>query len=409
MATDDFGPTPIETPTEILDMAGPAPVSPRGWRISNRAKVASVAIAATATMIAGVAVWSPWRPAPPTGLHATSRTATSALISWRASAGSLVGPGSYLVLRGGKQVGSVPAGATSWTDHGLTPGVTYHYAVVAAGLGHSAPSATATVTAMTPSPVRLTADATHTTVALHWSPPPLAPAPDAYLLYNGTSLVDTLAGTTTAYTDKSQAPGAAFSYTVIAQWGNNLSRPSAAASGETVAAPLSSAVPVHVDTTGSPGPSWGPIVVGYDWDDAWSATPSCTPNDCTMSVTVGIGPSDKSDSTVPVPLRHSGSGYSGTATAKLTGCKTPQSVVMETDTVTLTMRPAKGAVHNGAWTAWTGTMVLSAPYLSLDNGYCPAGTWTFAVTSALSPGRPRFGSGKLRDFQRHFIANNDSS
>ena len=386
MATDDFGPTPIESPTEILDMPGPAPGPPRGWRVSNRAKVASVAIGAIATMIAGMVVWSPWKPAPPTALHATSRTATSVLVSWRASAGSLIGPGNYLVLRGGKQVGSVPAGDTSWTDHGLAPGMTYHYSVVAAGLGHSAPSATTTVTTMTPSPVRLTADATHTTVALHWSPPPLAPAPDAYLLYNGTSLVDTLAGTTTAYVDKSQAPGTSFNYTVIAQWGNNLSRPSAAASGETVAAPLNSTVPVHVDTTGSPGPSWGPIVVGYDWDDTWTATPTCTPNNCTMSVTVDIGPSDESDSTAPVPLQHSGSGYSGTTTAKLTGCKAPQSVVMETDTITLTMTPTKGAVHNGAWTAWTGTMVLSAPYLSLDNGYCPAATWTFAVTSGLSLG-----------------------
>jgi len=44
----------------------------------------------------------------------------------------------------------------------------------------------------------------------------------------------------------------------------------------------------------------------------------------------------------------------------------------------------------------------------LDNGYCPAGTWTFAVTSALSPGRSRFARGELKDFERHFIANNDS-
>jgi hypothetical protein len=124
--------------------------------------------------------------------------------------------------------------------------------------------------------------------------------------------------------------------------------------------------------------------VGYDWDDTWTATPSCTPNACTMSVTVTIGPSDKSVSTVPVPLRRSGSGYSGTATAKLTGCKAPQSVIMESDTITLTLAPAQGAVDNGAWTAWTGTMTMSAPYLAVGDGYCPSATWTFAVTSALS-------------------------
>src|SRR5690242_7746517 len=176
MATEHFGTTPIGIPADVLSIGGPPPAPRRGWRISNRAKVAALAIAATATLIAGVVVAAPWRPAPPTGLHATSRTATSVLVSWRASSGNLVGPGSYLVLRGGKQVGSVPAGATSWTDHGLAPGATYHYTVVAAGLAHSAPSATATVTTMAPSPVRLTADPTHTTVALHWAPPPLAPA-----------------------------------------------------------------------------------------------------------------------------------------------------------------------------------------------------------------------------------------
>jgi hypothetical protein len=103
-----------------------------------------------------------------------------------------------------------------------------------------------------------------------------------------------------------------------------------------------------------------------------------------MSVTVDVGPSDQSDSTAPIPLRHSGAGYSGTAEAKLTGCRTPQSVIMETDTITLTLAPAKGAVDNGAWTAWTGTMVMSAPYLTMDNGYCPSATWTFAVTSGLA-------------------------
>ena len=261
-----------------------APATPRGRGISRRAKVTSVAAVVVAGLIAGLVAWSPWKPNPPASVHATSPTATSALVSWHAASGIIAGPSNYLVLRDGRQVGSVPASATSWTDRGLTPGVTYGYTVVAAGLGHSAPSASATVTTMTPSPVRLTASATHTTVELHWSPSPLGPAPDHYVISNGTTVVATLPGTATSYADKGLAPGTSFQYTAVAQWGGYFSAPSPAADGATIAAPLSASVPVHVDTTSSPGPTWGPVVAGYRWDDTWNAMPSCTPGDCTMKV-----------------------------------------------------------------------------------------------------------------------------
>jgi hypothetical protein len=375
---------PVEAPPEAAVVAA---ALPRGRGISRRAKVASLAVAGVvaAGLIAGLVAWSPWKPNPPASVHATSPTATSVLVSWQAASGIIAGPTSYLVLRDGRQVGSVPASATSWTDHGLTPGVTYRYTVVAAGLGHSVPSASATVTAITPSPVRLTARATHTTVELHWSPSPLGPAPDQYVISNGTTVVATLPRTTTSYTDKGLTPGASFQYTVVAQWGGYFSGPSPAANGATVAAPLSASVPVHVDTTSSPGPGWGAVVAGYHWDDTWNAMPSCTPVDCTMKVIITVAPSDTYEYTpFPVTLNPSGAGYSGTAEAQVTGCKTPQQVIPETDTITLTLTPVKGKVRNGAWAAWTGAMVMSAPYLNEGDGYCPSGTWSFAVTSGLS-------------------------
>jgi hypothetical protein len=346
--------------------------------------IASVVVVVVVGLIAGVVAWSPWKPNPPANVHATSPTATSALVSWQAASGLIAGPSSYLVERDGRQVGSVPASATSWTDHGLTPGVTYRYSVVAAGLGNSVPSVTATVTTITPSPVGLTARATHTTVALHWSPSRLGPAPDHYVVSNGTTVVATLPGATTSYMDKGLTPGASFQYTIVAQWGGYFSGPSPAADGAVVSAPLSASVPVHVNTTSSPGPSWGPIVVDYHWDDTWNAMPSCTPGDCTMKVVISIAPSDTYQYTpFPVTLDPSGAGYSGTAEAQVTGCKTAQQVIPETDTITLSLTPVKGKVDNGAWTAWTGTMVMSAPYLNEGSGYCPSGSWTFAVTSGL--------------------------
>jgi hypothetical protein len=181
------------------------------------------------------------------------------------------------------------------------------------------------------------------------------------------------------------APGTSFQYTVVAQWGGYFSGPSPAADGTAVAAPLNSSVPVHVDTTASPGPGWGPIVVGYQWDDTWNAMPSCTPGSCTMRVLISIAPDRSGEYTpFPVALSPSGAGYSGTAETHITGCRIAGQVFPETDTVTLTLAPVNGKVQNGAWTAWAGTMEMSAPYLNEDNEYCPAANWTFAVTSRLS-------------------------
>src|ERR1700759_5717223 len=269
MAADDIDPVPAEAaggakgldaiesvsaaPFEGLPawvVGGPAPLPPRMRRISRRAKLASIAGVVVAVLIAGLVVWSPWMPNPPTEVRATSPTASSVVVSWVASNGSTLSPGNYRVLRNGRQVGSVSAGPTSWPDHGLAPGATYHYTVVAAGLAPSAPSATATVTTITPSPIRLTAHPTHPTVDLHWSPSPLGPTPEHYVLSNGTTVVATLPGTTTSYTEQSQSPGTSFNYTVVAEWGSYLSGPSAAASGATIASPLNSEVPVHGNTTG---------------------------------------------------------------------------------------------------------------------------------------------------------------
>jgi hypothetical protein len=387
-------PAPFEgLPAWVVGGPTPVPPPPRKPWISRRAKVASLAGVVVVALIAGLFVWSPWTPNPPSGVRATSPTATSAVISWHASSGGVVGPSSYLVLRNGGQVGSVPAGTTSWTDHGLAPGATYHYTVVAAGLAQSAPSATATVTTITPSPVRLTAHPTHTTVDLHWAPSPLGPVPDHYVISNGSTVVATLPGTTTSYTDQAQSPGTSFNYTVVSEWGNYLSGPSAAASGATIAAPLGSEVPVQVDTTSSPGSSWGSIVDGYHWDDTWSAAPACVPNSCpTMTMTMSIGPAGTyQNASFSMTLHSSGTGYSGSTTAKVTECKTSTTEIPYPNTITLTLTPTSGKVQNGAWAAWTGTMTMIAPYMDEGGGYyCPSASWAFAVTSGLSRSRRRW-------------------
>jgi hypothetical protein len=354
-------------------------------RFGRRARIAALAVVVAAALIAGVAVWAPWALSPPAAVRATSPTASTAVISWTASAG-VFGPDHYLVLRDGQQVGQVTASATSYTDHGLAPGRTYHYTVIAAGLANSGPSARATVRAATPSPAALAmSQVTHTTVTLRWSAPPNAPTPDHYVIYNGTTVVTTVPGTTMSYTDKAQTAGASFNYDVVAQWGSASSAPSAAASGQTLAPPLSPPVPVHVATTSVPGNGWVGEPVGYSWDDQWSAASACNAGSCRLTITLSlVPPGAEGYRQVPVTMHPSGSGgaYTGSGKARMTYCGgAPPKGTPETDTFKLTMTPARGSVLNGAWGAWTGAVVLHAPALTVATGTCPEGTWTFALRS----------------------------
>ena len=343
------------------------PLGRRGWTITTAGVVA-------AALIAGLIVWSPWKPDPPSAVHVTSPTATTAEITWAASTG-ISSPDHYLVLRDGQQVGSVPGGATSWTDHGLAPGTSYQYTVVAAGLVQSGPSAAVTVTTLAPSPVGLAVThVTYTTATMHWSPPGDAPAPDLYQIYNGSHLVDTIEGTVTSYTDSHEEPGNYFQYRVIAQWGDHKSRPSATAEGDMLYAPLSGSVPVTVRAT-SVASGWTGPKVGDHWDDNWVVSSACPGDKCTISANIDIS----GVAGLPITLHGSGSTYSGTAPAP--GAATCLSTKEKNDTLTLTIT-AKGAVAQGAWQAFTGTIVLNAPPTATSAGSCPAASWTYSVTGS---------------------------
>lgn len=373
--------------TEAAPAGGASPARKKRRRVSCRAKFAFLAVVVVLALVASVFVWSPWQPNPPSGVTATSPTATSALISWKPSGGGMVSPSGYHVLRDGRQVGAVPANVTSWTDHGLAPGTTYQYRVIAAGPKQSDSSAIATVTTLVPGPVRLTARATRTTVALHWSPSPLGPAPDRYVVAYGINPIATLPGTATSYTDTTQFPDTSFRYTVTAEWGRHQSVPTAV-TGTTIAPPLDGLVHVLVNTTAST-PGWtNAWSVDQSWDDTWIFTPSCSGSACgTMTVQFSVGQSSATgNNQFPVTVKQSGAGYSGSTTAQNTDCDLSASdEVDEMDTVTLTLTPAKvqnAKVPNGAWASWTGVMTMSAPSVSTADGTCSGGFWSFAVTSA---------------------------
>jgi len=78
-----------------------------------------------------------------------------------------------------------------------------------------------------------------------------------------------------------------------------------------------------------------------------------------------------------VNLTSSGAWYAGSTTAYISKCGS----VNTRNTVTLRIAADNGAVDNGAWNSWHGTWVVSSPYTPDGSSYyCPAQSWTFALT-----------------------------
>jgi len=346
-------------------------------RPSKRLVVVACGVVA-AGLVAGLLVWAPWNPSPnaPASVAAQSKTATTVTVSWPAAAGGAK-PASYVVLRDGKQAGEVPASQTSWTDHGLAPGTVHRYAVQTVGGGQtSGASVIATVTTLAPSPVGLSVTANYSQATLHWKPSPLGPAPSGYTIYNGSSEVMNLPGTATSYTDGGQQPGSAYKYSVVAHWGSHKSSPSAAVDGAVFSPPLNSSVQVQVKPTYVPSGATG-ATVGSTYGYPWSFDPICEVNACTMTVDGRIPTVSGKYYPFEVDLVGNGAGYSGSLSkARLTEC----SGTGVKGTITVTITPDQGQISNGAWGGWTGTVVLSTPYVSVGSGYCPAANWNFSLS-----------------------------
>jgi len=327
----------------------------------------------------GLIVWAPWHKVPvaPAAVDAQSPTATSVLVSWTPSKGGAT-IDHYLIVRDGKQVGSVAASQTSYTDDGLAPGTAHLYTIVAtSGTQRSSPSKAITVRTLAPSPVGLAAgQETWTTVDFHWSPSPKGPVPSEFVIYSGGTSIATVPGTIDSYSVTGLTPGTAYQYQVAAKWGAQESRLSPELPATTLAVPLQGDVPVHVVTTSTPG-SGASLSVGQKWDDTWKFSSDCTVNKCTLTTNAEFAAPGFTAQPFTMTLTSSGSGYAGTTKAEVSKCGS----INVKNTVTLHITPNRGAVNNGAWNAWSGTMVLSSPYvMASSTTFCPAQSWDFAVT-----------------------------
>ncbi|MGZ4569677.1 MAG: beta strand repeat-containing protein [Blastococcus sp.] len=112
------------------------------------AQVGTATLGASTNWIAGVAAFHPAAagqpPAAPTGLTATSVTASQVVLSWTASTGTPAVTG-YVVFRGGSQIGT--STTTGFTDSTVAASTTYSYTVAATNsAGTSSPSSPLSVT-----------------------------------------------------------------------------------------------------------------------------------------------------------------------------------------------------------------------------------------------------------------------
>lgn len=333
-----------------------------------------------AALIAGLVIWQPWNPPPNpvTGVRVSSPTATSAVISWTAPQGGAK-PDKYLIDRDGRQVGSVPAGQTSYTDNGLAPGSRHSYTVYAHGDGQqSKASAPVSLTTLTPPPVNVTqGKQTYTSVVINWDPAPKAPAPTTYTIYNGSNIIGTVNGSTTTYTASDLVPGSTYQITVTEQWGNTASDPSAAVTAATLKAPLSGSVSVNFKVTAVPSGSSG-LTKGETWGDTWQFTATCSSAQCQLSDSAELAPPNLKATPFTVALKPTAAGYAGSSKAQFSSCGS----VKDQDSISLTLRPNSGGVSGGAWVKWSGTMVISAPYTKASSTtFCPAQSWTVGLTS----------------------------
>jgi hypothetical protein len=367
-------------PPPLPPWAGPPPAGPA--RPGRRRAPWIIALAAVVVvgLAAGLVVWAPWHKVPvaPAVVHAQSPTATSVLVSWAPSKGGAT-IGRYLVLRDSRQVADVPASQTSYTDNGLAPGTVYRYTIIAtSGTQRSVPSVAVKVTTIAPSPVGLAVgQKTWTTVDFHWSPSPKGPVPSEYVIYSGGTSIAVVPGSIDSYSVTGLNPGTAHQYQVAARWGEQESVLSSVLPATTLAPPLQGDVPIHVTTLSTPGPG-ASLTVGQKWSDTWMFSSACTARRCTLTADAELAVPGFTAHSFTLTLTSSGAGYAGSTQASITKCG---SVSVE-NTVTLHIAADKSAVDNGGWNAWSGTMVLSSPYVmsSSSSTYCPSQAWNFSVT-----------------------------
>jgi len=165
-------------------------------------------------------------PTAPVILGSPQQTTTSITITWAAAydSGYSSTDLSYAVYRDGQLAGTVPAGTTTFTDTGLSPGTAHSYTVTATDPAGNTSQPSAAFTQPTqncprpPAPTGLAATAqSGTTVSLSWNAvtgPGAGCSVAGYLVERGGVAIAAPGGTT--YTDSLAASSTTYTYKVLA-------------------------------------------------------------------------------------------------------------------------------------------------------------------------------------------------
>ena len=200
-------------------------------------------------------------------------------------------------------------------------------------------------------------------LTIDWSGPATGPLPDKYEILRDGTVIATVPGTVTHYTDRGLAPDSPYFYRLIAVRGGKRSPVSRPLTGNTIAPPLSDArldwsgdVTYTMESLSPPDSSWDKQP-GGSWQDLWSFTPGCSSGPCDVTLN-GAWDGHPFTST----LTRSGTTYSGTAQIENDFyCTTQSDTITATLTITIT---AKSAFTQGPqWVvkSFSGTATLNVP------------------------------------------------
>jgi chitodextrinase len=150
-------------------------------------------------------------------------SSSSVALSWDASTDNVAVIGYYIYRNGQKLNLQNTIGGTTYTDTGLSPGISYSYQVgaydAAGNVTRSISASVMTIFDVTPpSPPRSMSikAISPSEINLSWTPATDNIAVVGYSVYRNSNFIGTSAGTTTAYQDSGLSPSAQYSYTVIA-------------------------------------------------------------------------------------------------------------------------------------------------------------------------------------------------
>ncbi len=329
-------------------------------------------------LLVGLVAWAPWEPRPlAPGEVRLAAAPGSVTVTWTPEVDS-PDADQYVVFRDGSEVAEVGGASTSYIDGGLIPGTSHDYQVLAVvGSRRSEPTAAAAVDLPAPPPAQLRSQApTMHSFRLTWSPPPYSPRPDSYVILRDGEAVDTVAGTSTSYTDPRLGLGSSYRFKVAARWADTVSQPSDAVRVKLYATGLqgSRAVTVKARSSG------GNFQVGDKWKYRWTFTPKCVGSSCPVRLLGFFG-----GRSFTMTLRKGFFTYTGTAKVKIMGCPGSSSIAKDTLKVVIrkesNLLPILQFAEETPWRRWNGTMTLQAPYRSAGSRYCPARTFTYSLRS----------------------------